>query len=92
MRCCPPHQSTPGVIAVFLCTPALQPTGPVLPHLTGCSAFVRRIANCGTQLRSLSLSRYDLEDVSCVSAASQLTNLSLQHCSLTDDSLQVRPH
>lgn len=62
--------------------------GPVLPHLTGCSAFVRRIANCGTQLRSLSLSRYDLEDVSCVSAASQLTNLSLQHCSLTDDSLQ----
>lgn len=52
---------------------------------------MRRIANCGTQLRSLSLSRYDLEDVSCVSAASQLTNLSLQHCSLTDDSLQVWP-
>lgn len=61
--------------------------GPVLPHLTGCSDAISRLASSATQLRSLSLSRYDLACVSYVAGAAQLTSLSLQHCSLTDNSL-----
>lgn len=41
-----------------------------------------------TQLRSLSLSRYDVGSVACITAASQLTSLTLQHCSLSDGCLR----
>lgn len=40
------------------------------------------------QLQSLSLSRYDIGGVACLTSARQLTSLVLQHCSLSDASLR----
>lgn len=65
--------------------------GPVLPHLTGCGAAVASIASVSPQLRSLSLSRYDVGSVASVTAASQLTSLALLHCSLRDGGLRGLP-
>lgn len=71
------------------CLPSLPaPPDPVLPHLRGCGAAIASIANTATQLKSLSLSRYDVGGVACVTSARQLTSLALQHCSLSDSSLR----
>uniref|UniRef100_A0A383V982 F-box domain-containing protein n=1 Tax=Tetradesmus obliquus TaxID=3088 RepID=A0A383V982_TETOB len=61
--------------------------GPMLPHLDACSASVQHLAATATQLRSLSLSRYQVGSTSCISSATQLTALQLQHCGLTDEAL-----
>jgi hypothetical protein len=68
--------------------PPLHTPAPVLPHLSGCGSAVSALASRATQLRSLSLSRYDLASVTCVTGASQLTSLALQCCSLQDSGLK----
>jgi hypothetical protein len=76
--CCPPlPHPTPTT-----------PAAPVLPHLSSCGTTVAALAARATQLRSLSLSRYDLDSVTCVTRASQLTSLALQCCSLQDSGLK----
>lgn len=64
-------------------------TGPVLPHLSGCGWAVKMLTlTTATQLRSLSLSRYDIgSSIGAVTAASRLTSLALLQCSLTDSSV-----
>lgn len=59
----------------------------MLPHLDACSASVQHLAATATQLRSLSLSRYQVGSTSCISSATQLTALQLQHCGLADEAL-----
>ncbi|KAF6251517.1 hypothetical protein COO60DRAFT_608923 [Scenedesmus sp. NREL 46B-D3] len=61
--------------------------GPMLPRLDACSSSVQHLAATATQLRSLSLSRYQVGSTDCVASATQLTALTLQHCGLTDESL-----
>jgi Leucine-rich repeat (LRR) protein len=71
----------------MLCHVLHSAAGPVLPHLDACSSSVQHLAATATQLRSLSLSCYQVGSTDCVSSATQLTALTLQHCGLTDDAL-----
>jgi Leucine-rich repeat (LRR) protein len=59
----------------------------MLPHLDACGSSIQHLAASATQLRSLSLSRYQVGSTACVASATQLTALMLQHCGLVDDSL-----
>lgn len=68
----------------MLCVPL---SGPVLPHLDACAGSVQRLASTATQLHSLALSRYELGSTACISNATQLTALTLQHCGLNNTSL-----
>jgi hypothetical protein len=70
-----------------LCSLLHPAAGPMLPHLDACSSSVQHLAATATQLRSLSLSRYQVGSTNCISHATQLTALTLQHCGLADDSL-----
>eukprot|EP00775_Hariotina_reticulata_P011873 gene11873-12017_t len=65
-----------------------EAAGPVLPHLKDCDRAVSQLASSMTQLRHLSISRYNISSTACISSATQLSALSLQHCSLTDSMLE----
>jgi Leucine-rich repeat (LRR) protein len=84
----PPSQGLACLLKLKPVTCVLWRAGPALPHLTGCGAAVASIASLAPQLRSLTLSRYDVGSVACVTSASQLTSLALLHCSLRDSGLK----